>query len=353
MNSYHFVHGHSPLTCYAHEDFFKFIILRKPVERVISQIMDWKRLSDNDLVNLPDQNRSFKKFAKENELYEVVKNWQNSELSKLNLSNMETRLVFKSKMGLDNEFQSFSKEDQIKIAKESLYEYDLIGLTEDYNTTINRLSFANKWCPPKELMKLNSSSSQNADEKTIAFLESINEQDLELYDEALKIYTKQSLSFNYTLEYFEEFFAQERTRSIAPIYYNNTYLFDFNMPIIGNGMHYRDASNTPECAVWTGPSTTTSLFLPVLSHCDINFLLYIKGYADESIKESIKIEIDGENCPYRLQSKEGISEVLIARYVTQRDFIHVKIHIDKVFSSNEDKRQRGLSLLKYGFSCNI
>lgn len=354
FNGFHFVHGHSPLTRYANDDFFKFIILRDPVQRVLSQVLDWQGLTDKDIKSLPFQNRLFKKFAKKNTIHETVKNWESSELSRLNLSNMQTRLVFKSKMGLEKEFQSYSKKDQMRIAKDALLEYDLIGITENYNSTIQELCFQNKWCPPMSLAKLNSSNKKKVvKDKTIKLIEQINDQDIELYNEALKINSKTKSNDSYSIQYFEKHFAASRTKILTPIYKENTYLFDFNMPIIGNGFHFRDAANTSECAVWTGPSRVSSLFMPVVAECDVNVLLYIKGYSAISIKETIKIEIDGKIYPHKFQDHNRLDSILIIRYITKREFIHVKIHIDEVYNSKEDKRMRGISLLKYGFSCNV
>jgi len=354
FQGYHFVHGHSPLTCYAPENFFKFIILRNPIDRVISQILDWQRLEGTDLVNLPPQNRLFKLFTKKKSIYDIVKKWDSSELSRLNLSNMQTRLVFKSKMGLEHEFQSYSKKDQLKIAKEGLLEYDLIGITEEYNATAKELCILNKWCPPKPLTKLNSRQTNvEVDKKALDLLTQINNQDIELYEEALEVKTKKWSSEDYTIEEFELKYAEERTQILTPVFKNNTYLFDFNMPIIGNGFHFRDAENTSECAVWTGPSKETSLFFPVLAMSDINILLYIKGYADQSVKKTIEIEIDGNICEHKHQHLEGIESVLVVRHLPKKKYVHIKMRIDKVFASLDDKRLRGISLLKYGFSCNI
>jgi len=354
FNGFHFVHGHSPLTNYTSNDFFKFTILRDPISRVISQVKDWKRLRESDIKDLPEENQKFKQFTKENSIYDVIKKWDSTELSRLNLSNMQTRLIFKSFKGLTHEFQNYSRADQIKIALEALHEYDLIGITENFNSTIKELCYKNKWCPPNKLVKLNSNKSiEKINIETKNLIKEINSQDIELYEEALQIHSNQITNHQYSLDFFEKNFAENRTRILTPQYKNNTYLFNFNMPIIASGFHFRDAPNSEECAVWTGPSLESSIFFPVVPECDINILLYIKGYSNINIKDSIKIEIEGAIHPHKFKKCESLDSILVVKYITIKSFVHLKIHIDEVYSSEEDKRLRGISLLKYGFSCNV
>lgn len=352
FNHYDMIHGHSPLVWKANGEHFSFVILRDPVDRVVSQIKDWKRLSDKDLEALPKTNKEFKQFSRENSIDAILDNWDTCELSINNLKNMQSNLLYKAKVGYSKRVRDVDDLSILSEAKNCLNQFDYVGITESLHQSVVNICYLNRWCPPVELPRINFNSLElEVNEESVNKIKALNNLDLDLYDSAKKIANKNDYSF-YDIDYFEKHFAEDRTSILSPYFKDGEYLFDFNSPLIGNGFHTRDAANTEQCAIWTGSGVTSTLFFPVVNRCSINVLLYLKGYADPSIKESIKISIDGVKTDYTFKGHDGVDAVLVAKHITTRNFVKVEIEIHKTFSTKEDPRKRGISLLKYGYSCN-
>jgi len=353
---YEYINGHSPLNWLNIGDDFTFTFIRNPVERVLSQIRDWKQLDLSTFSHLPKDNREFKQLVKKESVLTIMQNINMSNTAITNLRNLQCKSLARSIIGPNKSYEytlhDCSSEQLFSIAIEALKYFSYVGLTENLNQSIINICSLNGFCPPNQVSRLN--KSKKLDEvintQTINIIKENNEADIRLYQYIIDHYNQNDIE-SYDINSFEIKYAFLRTKKLTPIKNNNnTFLFDFNQVIIGNGFHPRDAANTPECAIWTGPEVSTNLFFPIIKNLKCNILLYIKGYADDSLRSNYELKIDNEKLEYKtLATKDEVDVIIEIPYKSLRDFIRLEIIVPATFDNENDSRKRGLSLLKYGY----
>ena len=51
----------------------------------------------------------------------------------------------------------------------------------------------------------------------------------------------------------------------------------------------------PRCAVWSGPETRTTLYIPTPPNMPLSLLVWIRGYADSRQRDQIRVRVDGRS----------------------------------------------------------
>lgn len=348
---YDCVHGHNPMNWLAPEDFSRATVLREPISRVLSQIRDWKRLDEHDQNAANDINNNFRRFCKDAPLGEIIKNYSDAPIGARNLSNMQAKLLSASHLGLHKPIPE-DEDELLECAIKALDDFDVLGLTEEMPDFYRRLCCHMGWCPPRDIEHRNRTNQDlEIEESDIQNLKAINRVDLALYQEVSERFSnREGGAQDYDTDAFEIEYATNRTGDIAPFFVGDrAFRFDFNMPIIGNGLHGRDAPNTSETAVWTGPSNCTTIFFPVIPLASMTLQFGIKGYADESLRSAMQWWVDGVEREYRLVPHQGVSDCAEITHIPERDFVRVDIKIPNTVAISEDFRKRGISLLWYGY----
>ncbi|MGM0543977.1 MAG: hypothetical protein ACQERP_08900 [Pseudomonadota bacterium] len=349
LRLYDCVYGHNPMVWAAPSTFSKVTVLREPIERVLSQIRDWKRLEEHDLGNPNESNNKFLRFCKQASISEILDNHRNSPLGLYHLSNLEAKLLATSYIGLRNPLPQ-DEDSLLELALEALESYDVIGLTESMPFFYKHLCQHMGWCPPRDIEHRNKTDGGDTkiDSNAIDTLKKMNRVDLALYESVQNRLEKKSASEKYDTDAFEANYASIRTSDIAPVLLGDrTFRFDFNMPVIGNGFHGRDAPNTPEAAVWTGPGNVATLFFPVMPLSSMTLQFGIKGYSDFTLKEEMRWWVDGVEKNYRMVAA-GVADCIEIDHKPERNFVRVDIETP-VFKNTDDARLRGLSLFWYGY----
>jgi len=137
---------------------------------------------------------------------------------------------------------------------------------------------------------------------------------------------------------------------LSPVFSGDrNFVFDFNQPIVGNGHLGQDSARTGECAVWTGPGKVTSLFLPTVPDASLTVFLGVGGYARESIRDGLKVTVDGEPRSHGFAARPGLAETIEFAARPTRSFLRVDLSVPEVCSSSDDQRRRGVSLRNYGY----
>lgn len=320
------------------------------MDRVLSQIRDWKRLTDEDINRHPEENRRFLFGCKSLDTMTILDYAGTAAVAINNLHNMQAKLIAKSVKGLD--FEIPHEQDRLaETAIECLREFDVLGLTSDMPALYQRLCRKMGWCPPRHIERRNITIEQPSavDTEIEEKIQELNQADMALFENAESLLANMTQSA-FDTDSFEQTTASVRTKDIAPVFVGDgRFQFDFNMPIIANGHHGRDAPNTPEAAIWTGPGTTTTLFFPAMPLAEMTVQIGVKGYANPELRENIYIRADGETVEHRFVEEKGLADRIDFDLTTKREFIRLDIELSHTVESAEDIRKRGLSLSYYGY----
>lgn len=351
-NTSHFdcVHGHMALQYATDNHFFTYSVIRDPVQRVHSQINDWRRLTDNDLIGLPEDNRSFKQYVRDAQIEDIMQRSSNYEMANFNLQNNQCKSIYNSIIGPYAGWMKLGNDQEqlFELAKIASSQFDFIGLTENIPATVKWICKSNGWCPPQEVIQLNKNKKKSSlSPEQEASILSVNKADSKYYHWVKNEFGAKN--FNYGLQDFENLFAEARTEAITPISFGNTFLFDFNMPIIGNGFFPRDAANTSDCAIWTGSGLKSTFFFPVPVDLKVGILFYVKGYADDALRGQIQFNVDGVPKDFEIISSDKVEAIFKIKHETKRRYVRCDLEIPQTFSNPSDERKRGISLLKYGY----
>ncbi|HEX2943273.1 MAG TPA: sulfotransferase family 2 domain-containing protein, partial [Rhodopila sp.] len=132
------VHSHAPLRACVPPDTFCFTMLRDPVQRLVSQVLDWRRLKPHDTVDQPAHVRACVDDCRRLPLRDFLLRHA-FDGGRMFLNNYQTRAVAAGRIGrLVMDVADASK--LLDIAVQSLEaDYDFVGLTEQHGLGRNVL----------------------------------------------------------------------------------------------------------------------------------------------------------------------------------------------------------------------
>jgi hypothetical protein len=349
--SYDCIHGHNPMIWAVGTSHTTVSILRNPVARVISQINDWRRLKDSDLRDPTPGNDEFKRFCRNSDYQTILNAAKKSKLSNNALINYQSKALARSLFPPGaKELVDLSDKETLRLAKKAIDTIDIIGVLEDLHGFYACLCKAMGWCPPRSEPALNLATSiPDISAATIATAQKLNALDVELYEYVLRKTAKNRSPSEFSTEDFENESAGASVQRLAPIFIHpRRYEFNFNMPIIGNGYFGRDASNRPECAIWT--SKHTSLFFPSVSRCPMWIRLVYRGVSDERVLDSLVVSVDHK--PFSVTAAGLLNretQTIEIPHTTSREFVRLDF-TSEVFCNDADTRMRGVCLDTYGYN---
>jgi hypothetical protein len=126
-------------------------------------------------------------------------------------------------------------------------------------------------------------------------------------------------------------------------------------PIIGSGYHGRDGSGMASCAVWTGPGTRTTLYMPTPPNTPLSLLVWIRGYVDGRQRDQLRVRVDGRSVPHYFGVTGGYADLLTIDTYSIRNFVRLEIDLDETLESGDpgtrqyDARERGFAFDSYGW----
>jgi hypothetical protein len=354
------IQSHKPLRPFAPAGTLCFTILRDPVQRLVSQVTDYRRLGPADWADTTGSFRDLIMDANRLALRDYLERYGRSE-GRLLLDNHLTRSLAASRLGRSVVFVD-DAETLLDVALSSLEnDFDLIGLTEFLDTTRNALCAMAGWPPVQEIRRLNCSRTPNDQDLAIAdagaVLRTLTRCDCIVYERARALFEDRhrQIGETYDRHAFETGAASFVLDQLAGTHRDGATFFSVRLPIMGSGFHGRDAAGTPTCAVWSGPATCLTLYMPTPPHAHLSLLMWIRGYAAHRLRTQIKVRVDGRPVPHVLLPAEGYADLLVVDARTVRDFVRLEIEVDETLTSTEagsegyDERKRGFAFDGYGW----
>ncbi|MCA8407269.1 hypothetical protein LGN09_20400 [Burkholderia cenocepacia] len=354
------VHSHVPMRQFVPAGALSFTILRNPVNRLLSQISDWRRLGPADFSNLAAPYRECIEDAHRMRVKPFLEK-HGLRFGRHLLDNYLVRALAASRIGLlATKIERIG--DMLPLALEAIeQDFDIIGLTERDEDTRRIICARLGWCPAASIPFLNrtDSASRMRDELDEAggLLAELTQYDARLYARAEKLFdTEHEMVGDYSFDVFEAEAARDATRRLRAHHVDGHVAFSVHEQIVGCGFYGRDAAGTQHCAIWTGPEAVSRLYMPVPVRVELTVYLWIRGYADEPQRDQLQIRIDGQTVAHRFEHRDGYRDRVAIDMVSTREFTCIEIVLDATSTSGEpgqpgyDSRLRGVCFDRYSWS---
>jgi hypothetical protein len=354
------VHTHGPLRAYVPENTFCLTMLRDPVQRILSQVADLKRLRDADLIRSPEAVKAFAQDSRRLCLRDLLERHGHGGARKY-LDNYMTRALAAGRIG--NMIDDVVDADRLcEVAMLSLEkDYDLIGLTEHLDLSRNALCSMVGLPPARKIPTINATRFAGQSESELRgardILKGLTRVDRLIYDRARQLFDQRhrQVAESYDIASFEANHATTMLTEARGFYCGGATRYSVRAPIIGSGFHGRDGSGMASCAVWTGPETRTTLYIPTPPNMPLRLLVWIRGYVDPGQRDQICVRVNGKTTAHHFGVADDYADVLQVDTHSTRDFVRLEIDIDETLDSGEpdselyDSRERGFAFDSYGW----
>ena len=187
------LHSHGPLRMYAPDNTFCFTVLRDPVQRLLSQIADWRQLGDADAIESSAEVRECIADSRRLALRDFLEKHGHPG-GRRGLDNYMTRALAAGRIG--HSFDDATDPDLLReVALQSLEkDYDVIGLTEQMDLSRNVLCAMVGLPPARTIPTLNVTGLAGRTEPGVYgacdILTSLTRVDCVIYDRARQLFDR-------------------------------------------------------------------------------------------------------------------------------------------------------------------
>jgi len=348
------VHDHSALACLVPQGTFRFTVLRSPLDRLLSQVSDFRKLKPHDYAHHPPAIRQvhsdinimplgeyFEKHALKNGPFRHF------------FDNYMVRAIAHNRLGvLCNDHADASI--FLPIAMETLgKDFEFVGLLEEDRMTRTLLAASLDWAPVSNWPILNRRSLGAALQKEVDeardILAELTKWDQQLYDHARFLFQQYRRKLgDYTNVEFETHHASTRLRDLKAKFTETGMMYDMGQPITGAGHLGRRAGQDGRPWVWTDVAQTFTLYIPVPAGAATTIFLRILEYGNDGFRDALKLSIDGAPVPHTLSNAPDCKDLLNADCRTTRDFVRLDLSIDPEIAKTA-AHPRGLRIGAYGW----
>jgi hypothetical protein len=354
------VYTHDPIRIYAPEDTFCLTVLRDPVRRLVSQVADWRRLNAADLTRSPPWVRACVEDSWRLSLRELLEKHGKQGGHRF-LDNHMTRCLANGRAGnvIDDDAEV---ERLIEPALQTLeMDYDLVGLTEHMDLGRNALCAMVGLPPARQVPAINATRAAGDSDQELHDATDIVEEltfiDRVIYDRACALFDERHrrTAEAYTIAMFESGHAAELLDEARGVVCEGATRYSVRGPIVGSGFHGRDGGGLASCAVWSGPASSTTLYIPAPPHMKLSLLVWIRGYADVRQRGQLRVRVDGEPAAHVFEYADGYADILIVDARSVGTFMRLEIDLDETLASgtpgsdHHDPRLRGFAFDSYGW----
>jgi hypothetical protein len=333
------------------------VLLRHPVDRFISFVRDWRRLSESDLSVLPPKAQSLRRAAMNGDANAFVRRAAEDGIFP---SMTQTRgLMTTALHSLSHDYLVGCDPSPLSLATEALRSlFDFVGVVERMDDVVRCIARDVGACPVQSLGRFNQGAADaqrdSLSAESIAILGEVCAADFELYRIATQM-LEAKLTPSYGLADFESQHLEKRLQQLAPRFEGGRRVFSLNDQIIGFGVHGRDAGDTAGVTAWTGPNPRTVLYVPVPPRERLDLYVDIGGYIHPSVGESLRIRVDDLDQSFRRTAARDILERIVVPVYTKQPFCKLELIVDRTYTPTEagreggDSRRLGIALRGYGY----
>ncbi|MFK4808583.1 hypothetical protein ACI3KW_00075 [Devosia sp. ZW T5_3] len=337
---------------------FRFTIIRKPRDRLLSQIADWRREANAGHVTGNIEEVAIDKASKMS-LRDFLEEFKATDAVGFIDNHQVRALASPTTAGV------FSSRDAGALLQNAIdnvvAEYFLVGIAERMVETRAVIASRLGVVPDDVaggMRNVTGRSNISAEEIDDAsdILDELTRYDDELYAFCSRrfddLYRDEA---SYSEATFEALHAEQAVSRLRPYLSDSSIIMDVNDVLIGSGFHGRDSAETGKCRVWSGPAARTVLYMPCPPAVDLSVKLWIHGYSKERQRAQMRFYVDDEPAPHVFESKDGWRDIAIIPACTKRPFLKLSFELDETVGAhpdapNGDFRNRGVSFDRYGWT---
>jgi FkbM family methyltransferase len=352
------IHDHSPAILTTDPSFYRVVILRDPIDRFLSFLRDWRRLTEQDLEQLPPESRDLRRAARTLDADTFVRRFaHHPDITGLQQT---WSLVSAAAFALPGSEAS----SVAGLAQDALVRlFDFVGITEKLDLVAQGLA-RDLGAPPLEgVGRYNAGHSRGAADtlstESRRLLEQIFADDMDVYRCARDLFEAQARRLTtepYDEAAFEERHLDPRLARLAPRFVDGSTVFSLDDQVIGSGFHGREPPGNAPVSVWTGPGTRSVLYVPVPAGERLDMFFDVAEAITPAVRRSLRIRIDGQEPPILRRSIADGVERLALPITTSRSFAKVELLVDRTLTPREagyddaDSRRLGVNLRGYGYA---
>ena len=320
------------------------VMLRNPIDRVLSLIYYQKYLCDNSPQNFAnagvlDMSRTARALFNQ-DIQSILMTDDPRILE--GISNYQTRVLLGGQMEPTYQLN----EVHLRAAKANLLRYKLVGLTERMQESLDMLSFIFGWQPiqdvainqtPKVLER------ENVAPWVLERIRELNSLDMQLYDCASELFESQKMlmpKFVNRLELLNgNYLHRYKNVGIEP-QERFSHKLSFG-PVGSSWWEWEEHPNGGGCR-WTGPGVDSFFDVPVIKSRDLLISFCLVSYASEVILSTAIISADGKRLETRLvvgSSGERFIQAVAGVAVLDQTlpYLRVGIHLSATIAANKNK----------------
>lgn len=308
------------------------VLLRDPVERVISEYFHWRRAPEKFILHNPAYRRVWT-LARSVSLEEFLEREEETDFFVANRQTYQLGLP----VSMPRPQKICSEDEVLRWAKETLRSFDFVGVIEDLAGLIERLCWAYHWLLPKQIPVLRAARESKEipadlrkqiarftalDGELYAFARALAQQQHRRYFSLEPAYVHRAIEQRYR-QAFEKRFGPPRAR----------WQWDCTQPIPGDGWVPRWQIRKGKNTYWVCWSCARSSFLDLPLDRSKRLMLHIEVADLAVMPQEVRFVVNGRALPVRWVREEDrwIAEVLLppcregSRAITRVWFEHIRM----------------------------
>jgi hypothetical protein len=290
------IHAHCPAVVKPDPSAYHVVVLRDPLDRFLSFVRDWRRLTESDVAVLPPDARALRRAALDSDADGVV---QCAVETGLLVTFMQTASLAAAAIhGLPDDVLVDCGAEPFSLATRALDSlFDIVGVAERLDDVARCIARDVGACPVDSLGRSNQGVADPERDTlsagSLAILEEAFAIDRQLHHRAAAMLQARLEPASCEAD-FEAQHLERRLERLTPRFIDGRREFSLNDAIVGCGFHGREAADTDQVTVWTGPGTRTVLYLPVPADERLLVSIDIGGAIQPSVGASLQIRADGQ-----------------------------------------------------------
>ncbi|WP_206936051.1 hypothetical protein [Roseococcus thiosulfatophilus] len=353
------LHGHVDIAPWLAPEDHVFTVLRRADRRALSQFQDYRRLAPHDYAHKPPEWRRMHEACRELPDFARLRAACGDALPFRSMfEDHQCRALTQHSVGAEA-FAAMPPEERAAQAWRTLQSYGArIGVLEEVDRLRAELARDMGWCPPALLEVRNRTAPEDHNEAALAAAAAVTAGDRLLHERAVTA-LREAPAADYTLAEFEAEFVAARLSALLPMRIGEEHVFDMNMPLVGRGLHGRDAAGSRECCRWLGANRDALIYLPVPEPgARLTLRLYNKGWVDPGLRDRLTVTADGAPVRTWSEPRREVAEAICFRAVARRGWMRIGLHGELALTDTEsgrpsdDARPKIFNLWRYSYQAD-